>query len=108
AHITGVTGLVEKTGAANLGTLGMGNCTFVNVPIGVADTGEMNFIRGPHLDGLFGAHEMSKFGMIIDCARQMMYVNPKGPSPATTQKLAEYLGGRGFTRIPMRFDDQHH
>src|SRR5438128_6935419 len=36
AHVTGVTGLVEKAGAANIATLGMGNCTFVNVPIGVA------------------------------------------------------------------------
>ncbi len=26
----------------------------------------------------------------------------------TTQKLAEFLAGRGFTRIPMRFDEQHH
>ena len=86
----------------------MGNCTFMNVPITVADESHINKVRGPHLDGLFGAYEMSKFGMVIDCARQMIYVNPKGPSPATTQKLAEFLAGRGFTRIPMRFDEQHH
>jgi predicted aspartyl protease len=86
----------------------MGNCTFMDVPITVADESHINKVRGPHLDGLFGAHEMSKFGMVIDCARQMIYVNPKGPSPATTQKLAEFLAGRGFTRIPMRFDQQHH
>jgi predicted aspartyl protease len=86
----------------------MGNCTFTNVPITVADESHINKVRGPHLDGLFGAHEMSKFGMVIDCTRQMIYVNPKGPSPATTQKLAEFLTGRGFTRIPMRFDEQHH
>jgi predicted aspartyl protease len=98
----------EHYGVSKLGTLMMGNCTFLNVPITVADESQINRVRGPHLDGLFGAHEMAKFGMVIDCARQMIYVNPKGPSAATTQKLAEFLGGRGFTRIPMRFDTGHH
>jgi Aspartyl protease len=98
----------EHYGVSKLTTLMMGNCTFMDVPITVADESHINKVRGPHLDGLFGAHEMSKFGMVIDCARQMIYVNPKGPSPATTQKLAEFLAGRGFTRIPMRFDQQHH
>jgi len=108
AHVTGITGLVEKAGVANIATLGMGNCTFLNVPIGVADTGDINLIRGPHLDGLFGAHEMSKFGMIVDCARQMLYVNPNGASAAKSQKLAEFLRGRGFVRIPMTFNKGHH
>ncbi len=98
----------EHYGVSKLTTLMMGNCTFTNVPITVADESHINKVRGPHLDGLFGAHEMSKFGMVIDCTRQMIYVNPNGPSPATTQKLAEFLAGRGFTRIPMRFDEQHH
>jgi hypothetical protein len=98
----------EHYGVSKLTTLMMGNCTFMDVPITVADESHINKVRGPHLDGLFGAHEMSKFGMVIDCARQMIYVNPKGPSPVTTQKLAEFLAGRGFTRIPMRFDQQHH
>src|SRR5216684_3329825 len=98
----------EHYGVSKLTTLMMGNCTFTNVPITVADESHMNKVRGPHLDGLFGAHEMAKFGMVIDCARQMIYVNPKGPSVATTRKLAQFLSGRGFTRIPMRFDQQHH
>lgn len=108
AHISGVTGFVEKAGTANLGTLAMGNCTFVNVPIGVANTGDLNSIRGAHLDGLFGAHEMSKFGMIVDCSRQMIYVNPNGSSVTKSQKVGEFLRGRGFVRIPMRFNKGHH
>jgi predicted aspartyl protease len=108
AHVTGVSGLSERAGIAKMATMRMGNCTFENVPIGVADTADINSIRGPHLDGLFGAHEMSKFGVIIDCARQMMYVSPKGPSAATNQKLTQFLAGRGFTRIPMHFDPEHH
>jgi predicted aspartyl protease len=98
----------EHYGVSKLETLMMGNCTFLNVPITVADESQINRVRGPHLDGLFGAHEMAKFGMVIDCARQMIYVNPRGPSAATTQKLAEFLGGRGFTRIPMRFNSGRH
>jgi hypothetical protein len=86
----------------------MGNCTFQNVPIQVADESELNIYARPHLDGLFGAHEMAKFGMIVDCARQMIYVNPNGGSAATSQKLAQFLGSRGFTRIPMRFNSGHH
>jgi predicted aspartyl protease len=60
------------------------------------------------LDGLFGAHEMAKFGVVIDCGRQMIYVNPKGPSAAASQKLAAFLAQRGFTRIPMHWDERRH
>jgi predicted aspartyl protease len=98
----------ERYSIGKLSSLVMGNCTFRDIPIAVADESQINKIRGPHLDGLFGAHEMSKFGMIIDCTRQMIYVNPRGPSPAATQRLSKFLGARGFTRIPMRFDDRQH
>jgi hypothetical protein len=64
--------------------------------------------RLPHLNGLLGAREMSKFGMIIDCARQMLYINPNGPSGSVSQKVASFLSGRGFTRIPMRLNSGNH
>lgn len=98
----------ERYSVGKLETLAMGNCTFTNVPITVADESEINRIRGPHLDGLFGAHEMSKFGMIIDCTRQMIYVNPRGSDVITTRKLSDFLTARGFSRIPMTFDDHAH
>jgi len=98
----------ERYGVSQLATLAMGNCTFKEVPITVADESDINKGRGRHLDGLFGAHEMSKFGIVIDCTRQMIYVNPTGPSAAMTQKLAGFLSSKGFTRIPMTFDEQHH
>ena len=108
SYIMGVHGDTERFGVSKLATLGMGNCTFQNVPVQVADESELNVYARPHLDGLFGAHEMAKFGMIIDCTRQMMYVNPKGPPTATSVKLAQFLGGRGFVRIPMHFNPGHH
>jgi predicted aspartyl protease len=98
----------EHYGVTHIASLAMGNCTFLDVPITVADESHINRIQGQHLDGLFGAHEMTKFGAIIDCARQMIYVNPKGPSAATSQKLATLLGQRGFVRIPMHWDERHH
>jgi predicted aspartyl protease len=107
-YIGGVTGIAERYGISRLATLTMGNCTFTNVPVEVAREEQINFIARPHLDGLFGAHEMSKFGMIIDCTRQMLYVNPKGSSAGTSQKLAQFLASRGFSRIPMRFNSDGH
>jgi predicted aspartyl protease len=107
-YIVGVTGRAERSGISNFATLKMGNCTFENVPVAVANEEQINFIARPHLDGLLGAHEMSKFAMVIDCARQMIYVNPKGPSGASSQKLAQFLASRGFSRIPMRFNPEHH
>jgi predicted aspartyl protease len=95
-------------GVTNIANLVMGNCTFLGVPITVADVSQINSGAGPHLDGLFGAHEMTKFGAIVDCGRQMIYVNPKGPSAGTSEKLAAFLGHRGFVRIPMRWDERHH
>ena len=72
------------------------------------DLVSVHVIARPHLDGLFGAHEMAKFGIIVDCGRQMLYVNPKGPSPASSQKLAQFLANRGFSRIPMHFNSDGH
>jgi predicted aspartyl protease len=46
--------------------------------------------------------------MIIDCTRQILYVNPNGRSPAVSQDIANFLSGRGFTRIPMRLNANHH
>ena len=51
---------------------------------------------------------MIKFGMIIDCTRQMLYVNPNGRSPMVSQSLTSFLAGRGFTRIPIRLNANHH
>jgi hypothetical protein len=103
-------------------TIALGNCVVTNVPVALADTSDMNadgpaaatgthisaVNRLPHLNGLLGAREMSKFGMIIDCARQMLYINPNGPSGPVSQKLASFLSGRGFTRIPMRLNSGNH
>jgi predicted aspartyl protease len=108
SYVVGVVGNAQRYGVSKLATLKMGNCTFANVPVKVADESDLNAYARPHLDGLFGAHEMAKFGMIIDCARQMIYVNPKGSSSGTTQNLAQFLAGRGFTRIPMRLNAENH
>lgn len=108
SYVIGVVGNAQRYGVAKLSTLAMGNCTFTNVPVQVADESDLNLYARPHLDGLFGAHEMAKFGMIVDCARQMIYVNPKGSSASTSQKLSQFLSGRGFTRIPMHFNAEHH
>jgi predicted aspartyl protease len=99
----------DTFGVGHLSTLAMGNCTFVNVPVAVADASDMNIYgRVEHSDGLFGANEMIKFGCVIDCARQMLYVSPRGSSTAASQKLAAFLISRGFTQIPLRLDSSHH
>jgi predicted aspartyl protease len=112
----------ERFGTSKVKSIAMGNCMVTNVPVAIADFSSFNRDRsGPatgshiadskalaHINGLLGANEMVKFGMIIDCTRQMLYVNPNGRSPAVSQGLASFLGGRGFTRIPMRLNANHH
>src|SRR5690349_5542390 len=51
---------------------------------------------------------MVKFGMIVDCTRQMLYINPNGASSTVSQSLANFLVTRGFTRIPMRLNANDH
>ncbi|MFN2540869.1 MAG: aspartyl protease family protein [Chthoniobacterales bacterium] len=108
----------EHYGQAMAKTIALGNCTLTNVRVALADESSMNpdtstmtetgSHLGPrmghmaHLNGLLGAHEMREFGMIIDCTRQMLYVNPNGPTASVSQKVAEFLGSRGFTRVPIR------
>src|SRR5205823_2640735 len=51
-YIGGVTGHAERYGISKLSTLAMGNCTFANVPVEVANESQINLIARPHLDGL--------------------------------------------------------
>ena len=112
----------ERYGVSMAKSIALGNCVVTNVPVALADTSDMNadapaaatgthisaVNRLPHLNGLLGAREMRKFGMTIDCARPMLYINPNGPSTAVSQKLASFLSDRGFTRIPMRLNSGNH
>ena len=61
-----------------------------------------------HFNGVLGSREMVKFGMIIDCTRQMLYINPNGADSAVSQSVASFLAGRGFTRVPMRLNANAH
>src|SRR6185369_16515622 len=112
----------ERHGASKVKSIAMGNCTVTNVPVAIADLSSMNPERDAtatgshiseskpmaHLNGVLGAREMVKFGMIIDCTRQMLYINPNGGSSAVSQSLASFLAGRGFTRVTMRLNSNAH
>jgi predicted aspartyl protease len=112
----------ERYGMSKVKSIAMGNCMVTNVPVAIADLSGMNpehnaASTGSHLsdsktmahvNGALGAREMVKFGMIIDCTRQMLYVNPNGASSAVSQSLAGFLAGHGFTRIPMRLNANNH
>jgi predicted aspartyl protease len=112
----------EHYGTSMAKSIAMGNCVVTNVLVALADESNINtnissvptgshiptVNKLPHLNGLLGAREMGKFGMIIDCTRQILYINPNGPSAAVSQNLASFLAGRGFTRIPMRRNSSDH
>jgi predicted aspartyl protease len=123
ANVGGLFGRTwERYGASKVKSIAMGNCVVTNVPVAIADFSNVNTDRsGPetgshiaesrnlaHLNGVLGAREMVRYGMIIDCTRQMLYVNPNGASSALSQGMASYLAPRGFTRIPMRLNANHH
>src|SRR5215472_2795700 len=112
----------DRFGSSKVKSLGMGNCVVTNVPVAITDLAGMNDERSTvatgshiadhkalsHLNGVLGAREMVKFGMIIDCTRQILYINPNGASSAVSQNLSSFLTGRGFTRIPMRLNANSH
>ena len=112
----------ERYGMSKVKSLAMGNCVVTNVPVAIADLSAMNPERNAaatgshiadskalaHINGVLGAREMLKFGMIIDCTRQMLYINPNGGNSAASQSLASFLAGRSFTRIPMRLNANGH
>src|SRR6478736_9899855 len=99
----------ERFGSSKVKNIAMGNCAVTNVPVAIADFSSFNQDRsGPatgshiadskalaHINGLLGANEMMKFGMIVDCTRQMLYANPNGRSSAVSQSLASFLAARG-------------
>src|SRR6516225_3204925 len=112
----------ERFGASKVKSIAMGNCMVTNVPVAIADLSVMNPERSAaatgshisdskamtHLNGVLGAREMIKFGMIIDCTRQMLYINPNGASTSVSQNLASFLTGRSFTRVSMRLNANAH
>jgi predicted aspartyl protease len=112
----------ERYGTSKVKSIAMGNCVVTNVPVAITDLSDFNKERaGPatgshiaesgnltHVNGILGINEMVKFGMIVDCARQMLYINPNGPNSSVSQTLASFLSSRGFTRIPMRLNANHH
>ena len=112
----------ERYETSKVKSIAMGNCMVTNVPVAIVDLSGMNPERNAgatgshisdakamaHLNGALGAREMVKFGMIIDCTRQMLYINPNGASSAVSQSLASFLAGRGFTRVPMRLNSNAH
>ena len=112
----------ERYGMSKVKSLAMGNCVVTNVPVAIADLSAMNPERSAaatgshiadskalaHINGVLGAREMLKFGMIIDCTRQMLYINPNGGNSAASQSLGSFLSGRSFTRIPMRLNANGH
>jgi predicted aspartyl protease len=112
----------ERFGVSEVKSISMGNCMVTNVPVAIADLSNFNRGRsGPatgshiaesgnlaHINGLLGVNEMAKFGMIIDCARQMLYINPNGASSSGSQSLANFLSSRGFTRVPLHLNANNH
>ena len=112
----------ERFGTSKVKTIAMGNCMLTNVPVAIADLSGMNPEHSSaatgshisdskamaHLSGVLGAREMVKFGMIIDCTRQTLYINPNGASSAVSQSLANFLATRSFSRIPMRLNANDH
>lgn len=112
----------ERFGRSKVKNIAMGNCIVTNVPVAIADFSNFNTARsGPatgshigdsrslaHINGILGTNEMVKFGMIVDCTRQILYVNPNGRSPKVSQSLTGFLAARGFTRIPMRLNANRH
>src|SRR5215467_11535486 len=112
----------ERYGMSKVKSIAMGNCVVTNVPVAIADLSGMNPEHNvaatgshlsdsktmAHLNGVLGSREMVKFGMIIDCTRQMLYINPNGASSAVSQSLASFLSIRGFTRVPMRLNSNAH
>src|SRR4029079_863500 len=112
----------ERYGASKVKSIAMGNCMVANVPVAIADLSSMNPDRYDtatgshisdskpmaHVNGVLGAREMVKFGMIIDCTRQMLYINPNGATLGLARSLASFLAGRGFTRVLMRLNANAH
>src|SRR5215831_2290074 len=112
----------EREGVSKVKSIAMGNCVVTNVPVTIADLSGMNPERSgaatgshisgskamAHLNGVLGTREMVKFGMIIDCTRQMLYINPDGARSSVSQSLASFLVTRGFTRVPMRLNSNSH
>ena len=112
----------ERYGASKVKSIAVGNCLVTNVPVAITDLSDFNTDRtGPatgshiaesrnltHVNGILGINEMVKFGMIVDCARQMLYINPNGPNSSVSQSLSGFLSSRGFTRIPLRLNATHH
>lgn len=110
--------------SARLASLQFGRQNLANVPVAVANQAAWidppEFMIIPKLkpnsrrvklkyfnqiasvNGLLGSDLLQKYGAVMDCGHQMLYIRGAGTNTITSQRLAALLADRGFARVPMR------
>ncbi len=108
-HIRGSLGPSnEPLGMTNL-ELAIGAANLINVRAAILNLTDLNkFKNQSHLDGVLGLSEMQRFGAVLDCAGEKLYMRAGGNSRSASAELAGFLASTGFVRVPMRLDNKNH
>lgn len=59
------------------------------------------------VNGLLGLDLLQKYGAVLDCGHQMLYLNPGGPNPTLSHRLGAILMDRGFAEVPIHLTRDH-
>lgn len=99
----------EFYGITTIHSLAMGNCTLVNLPVAVAsdNSGSGIFREYGLSDGLFGLHEMVKYGAILDLGNRLLFVRPNGPSKEIALAAHSILVKQGYTAVNLGITRGH-
>jgi predicted aspartyl protease len=99
----------ERVGRTTIQSLTMGNCTLLNVPVGVVSDPEGRGIyrRYGVSDGILGRREMYKFGGIIDLGSGLFFLRPTGPSKEIGIAVRSILTAQGYTAVAMENARRH-
>ena len=93
----------EFFGRTTIQSLIMGNCTLLNVPVAVASDREGSGALRQYgtSDGLFGLHEMVKYGAVVDLGNRLLFVRPNGPGKDIALSVKSILTGQGYTPVEL-------
>jgi hypothetical protein len=88
-------------------SLVVGDSALTNIPVAILNLSILNLARNQApVDGILGLPEMRRFGVVLDCAGQTLYLNPRGASRTVSTDLGRLLTAKGFARIPMRLNSR--
>jgi predicted aspartyl protease len=107
-HVTGAFGSGSDVfGRASIKTLTIGNCTFADVPIVIANGRGESVFDPVRPDGGLGLNELIRYGAVLDFKNRLIYLQTSQKKKNSGGNVRSILLKEGYTPVPLSMVDRH-